>query len=122
MIRMNEDIRKQWVEALRSGKYPQGRDYLVTVENEVENFCCLGVLCDLASDAGVIEKLPAYFRTLGKVVPYGNQEQVFGLPEVVMEWAGISEQGEEIHRLISMNDTGVSFDKIANVIAGADND
>jgi hypothetical protein len=41
---MNERIKKLWVEALRSGKYKQGRGKL---RNESNEFCCLGVLCNL---------------------------------------------------------------------------
>jgi len=42
---MNKEIKKLWLEALRSGKYKQGRGQL---HNPSENvFCCLGVLCDI---------------------------------------------------------------------------
>ena len=40
---MNPDIKKRWVEALRSGEYKQGKYYL----KNGDDFCCLGVLCDL---------------------------------------------------------------------------
>jgi hypothetical protein len=36
-------IVKQWVEALRSGQYEQGKGNL----NKNGKFCCLGVLCEL---------------------------------------------------------------------------
>lgn len=35
---------QQWLDALRSGKYKQGRDCLRSTDDE---FCCLGVACDL---------------------------------------------------------------------------
>jgi len=35
---------KKWIEALRSGKYKQGRHHL---KNKGE-FCCLGVFCDIS--------------------------------------------------------------------------
>lgn len=41
---MNPDIKAKWIEALRSGKYKQGRGYLRTIDG---GYCCLGVLCDV---------------------------------------------------------------------------
>ena len=38
---MDPEIKRQWVEALRSGKYEQGRLFL----ERDGKFCCLGVLC-----------------------------------------------------------------------------
>lgn len=35
---------QQWVEALRSGKYKQGKNVLRSAD---DCFCCLGVACDL---------------------------------------------------------------------------
>lgn len=39
----NIDILKDWVAALRSGKFEQGTGYL----NAHNKFCCLGVLCEI---------------------------------------------------------------------------
>ena len=44
MKSINKELVRQWVDALRSGKYKQGRRALRNVDNE---FCCLGVLCDI---------------------------------------------------------------------------
>jgi len=43
------ELKAKWVEALRSGKYKQGKRALRTGRDKPENdlFCCLGVLCDL---------------------------------------------------------------------------
>jgi hypothetical protein len=40
---MDAELKRKWVEALRSGKYEQASGKL-RVGNK---FCCLGVLCDL---------------------------------------------------------------------------
>lgn len=40
---LDKDIKKAWVEALRSGKYEQGEDYL----KKDNCYCCLGVLCEI---------------------------------------------------------------------------
>ncbi len=44
--RINPELKAQWVEALRSGKYTQGQLMLRTPDND---FCCLGVLCDITN-------------------------------------------------------------------------
>lgn len=41
--KMNQNIKKKWVKALRSGKYEQGQGCL----QESGKYCCLGVLCDV---------------------------------------------------------------------------
>lgn len=40
---MNPEIKQQWVDALRSGEYPQSTNYL----RDKTGWCCLGVLTDL---------------------------------------------------------------------------
>lgn len=45
---MNQEIKQKWIEALRSGKYKQGKYHLKIVdESGEESFCCLGVLASL---------------------------------------------------------------------------
>lgn len=41
---MSKTLSSKWIDALRSGKYTQGRGYLKSLNNE---YCCLGVLCDV---------------------------------------------------------------------------
>lgn len=41
---MKKDVKKRWVEALRSGDYKQGKGCLHPKE---DTYCCLGVLTDL---------------------------------------------------------------------------
>ncbi len=46
---INPDFKKQWVEALRSGKFNQGNGKLLSVTSETkEYYCCLGVACIVA--------------------------------------------------------------------------
>jgi len=44
---MNKGLVRQWVEALRSGKYKQGRKALRNID---DSYCCLGVLCDISKN------------------------------------------------------------------------
>lgn len=45
---MNPEIKAEWVAALRSGEYRQTKRQL----RYGDNFCCLGVLCDLRAKKG----------------------------------------------------------------------
>lgn len=79
----NQEVVRAWAAALRSGKYQQGRNNLCTIATDgTRRYCCLGVLAELAVEAGVIEAVDAYgLRSFGGKT---------GLPPVeVEEWAGI---------------------------------
>lgn len=47
---MKAELKAKWVEALRSGKYQQGTNYLKRTDtpNNEPVYCCLGVLCDIS--------------------------------------------------------------------------
>ena len=55
---MNQKIKERWVKALRSGKYKQGKGWLrkSSGPKKKSEFCCLGVLCDLAVKSKIIPK------------------------------------------------------------------
>lgn len=99
---MNPEIKAQWLEALRSGKYKQGRGMLRTPEN---SFCCLGVLCDVVDP----NKWKEIY--LGEWV-YGDRNEVAFLPNEIKRLAGI----DDTVTLINMNDGKASFKKIADYI------
>lgn len=80
--KMNPEIRAQWTAALRSGEYEQGRGYL----NVDGKLCCLGVLCELAVKAGVIETHVYEGR---EAVYYDGSSDT--LTVKVREWAGLPE-------------------------------
>jgi hypothetical protein len=99
-------VAKQWVKALRSGKIKQTKDKL---GRESGSRCCLGVLCDLAVNAKVIESY-----NIGGGTP----------PQEVIEWAGLSTKygsyttkQDKNRDLTEDNDTyKKSFAKIADII------
>lgn len=94
-MRMNPQIRAQWVAALRSGEYQQTNDYLHV---RGVGYCCLGVLCELAAQAGVIDADEVAIGERNdaevEVTSYGDaswrSEQ--HLPKPVIEWAGIVQE------------------------------
>ena len=144
MTMMKTEIKAKWLEALRGGEYKQGQGRLVKETAVGPTYCCLGVLCDLAQQEGVVEQ---------KVVPCGCGEEdecslngVVGfigdhdspdgkhrahsfsvLPFPVMEWAGLefpdpmvrTEAGDGYYSeryLSGLNDSGSDFSEIAELI------
>lgn len=129
---MRKEIALRWAEALRSEKYTQGRYALRQTDDA---YCCLGVLCDLAAEAGVgrWERVGAGWAF---VTDDGRREEEM-LPPDVMAWSGI-QRGEVVwvredddmleamkrpvllrkgSSLAGLNDEGgVSFEDIASYI------
>lgn len=109
---MNLVVRGAWTTALRSREYPQGRRNLRTNAG----FCCLGVLCDLAERAGIIESQYFGDEDTGMIYYYDGRSGT--LPDKVMEWAGLDSDNPAIGNtsLILLNDEGASFEMIADLI------
>jgi hypothetical protein len=125
---MNPEIKTQWVNALRSGDYKQGRLKLTNVEGDEKTYCCLGVLCDLAVKAGAIPEPTPLEEDNEKFLRYGvdHEESAF-LPIEVIEWAGSPdthsfnsiplEYKGETHNADYLNDiTGLNFNELADLI------
>lgn len=139
---MNPEIKARWVAALRSGDYKQGEGTLRRVDGTVTH-CCLGVLCELAVQDGVgrmVEsKLNQDPSSIIKVTFFGDRgdETSTDIPPNVQAWAGlVSDDLEDEARypsnpevewtdedgnvgrqsLAILNDGGVPFDKIAQII------
>jgi hypothetical protein len=89
---------QKWVDALRSGKYEQGFSGLYTSGSR---YCCLGVACvesgitgdDLAG--GTLSCYPKVREWLSITTDVGYVEE---------------------NNLAEINDSGTSFEKIANII------
>jgi hypothetical protein len=105
---MNPQIKQKWVSALRSGDYQQGRSYLRTDNG----FCCLGVLCDLYAKENNVE-----WNLANNGHNYEFQNNESDLPSVI-EWAGVEDHNPAICLvpLVVINDTGSTFEQIANLI------
>lgn len=90
---MNPEIKAQWIAALRSGEYQQGRKCLTTITAEGDKHCCLGVLCDLASKAAIgleISTRAEHDNREGEEVELRTYDEHQGqLPGRVVVWAGL---------------------------------
>jgi hypothetical protein len=127
IMNMNPEIKALWIDALNSGEYTQGRGYL----QKNGDFCCLGVLCDLAEKEGVITHHTEDFGfdgTSTTVAIYGPDYASSStmLPETVAEWAGFEGNTmgrfegrvDGINTLWELNDSShYSFRQIAKVIS-----
>jgi hypothetical protein len=83
---LKPEVKKAWVQALRSGDYTQSTGRLRTEGG----FCCLGVLCDLAVDAGIGK----WNDELRFETPY--ESNPYDLPPAVSTWAGGKVSGREL--------------------------
>lgn len=109
---MNQKVKELWVNALRSGEYTQSRHALRTVSG----FCCLGVLCDIAAKTGL-----GKWDTLGGREVFRAKDGYYcadTLPHAVVEWAGLRDRNPDSAdgSLASLNDSGKTFDEIADII------
>jgi hypothetical protein len=115
---MNKKIARLWADALRSGKYEQGKSALARKEEDKTSYCCLGVLCELAIENGIkIEKSIFGECDYGELVGYNSSTAT--LPPVVKEWAFENTNNFALIQddFISYNDTkGLTFDQIADII------
>ena len=111
---MNEKA-KQWVAELRSGKYKQGQGALRTSSN---HFCCLGVLCDISYPEGWWKEFDEYDHYSFELLKSDDETNYYSEDEMPPE-ALIREVGldyEDAKGLAKMNDSGDSFDEIADEI------
>jgi hypothetical protein len=112
---MREQVKADWIAALRSGVYEQGEGKLRTRQGR---FCCLGVLCDryLAATGlgGWIKNSEGdlYFEAFGQ-----GREGSYP-PMAVAKWAGLTYANPKAggDTLAFQNDHGASFDVIAKLI------
>jgi hypothetical protein len=105
---MNPEIKAKWVAALRSGEYKQGLGYLCDTDY---NYCCLGVLTDIYCQE--------VFGTKLKPHVMAHEEGEWLTDEVVI-WAALPDGDPYVtglsDRLSAVNDDGVSFEEIADII------
>ena len=100
---MNPEIKAQWLAALRSGDYQQGKSLL----HYEDRFCCLGVLCDLyAKDTGNT------WESDGLVCNMHGSGGI--LSPQVQEWAGLKHLNSM--DLAGRNDNGATFEELAELI------
>ena len=122
---MKTEARNAWVKALRSGEYEQSKHML----HSNVGWCCLGVACDVfAIPLGIKvnkvvfeeedgnETFETFFNFESQVLPRVVQEYLhLNTPEGSFTEPRITgaQRGDT---LTSLNDAGMSFDAIADVL------
>lgn len=109
---MNQEVKKKWIEALRSGKYKKGKGFLkLRYSSDEILHCSLGVLCQLAENELIIksEEVPLSFGL------FSFDDCCAGTPYLVLNWAELPvDISQEIWK---MNDEkNLSFNEIADWI------
>ena len=109
-------LKARWLEALRSGRYPQGQVSLLTrsPDGDGASYCCLGVL---ALVSGVAPSRLAAASTLDHV----NLQCLLGSWSASDEDPKFYREAPNTHttaqrKLAAMNDNGMSFRDIADWI------
>jgi hypothetical protein len=123
---VKESLKKKWVKALRSGEYEQGSSLLCQEkpgDPEEFQFCCLGVLADIAVDGDWVKLFGDWH-----LVPDGCSEsdaRSGSFDDGLLAKLGLSEEDQS--KLIRMNDGDdlsdppvprKSFAEIASYIEG----
>lgn len=107
---MKKDIMKRWVEALRSGKFKQTTGSL----RNYQGYCCLGVLCHIHAKEN--NKRFRRLRPTERFTYHGAEEFI---PVEVIKWSGLfgyNPSGKNAIPLSKTNDSGGTFESIANII------
>jgi hypothetical protein len=104
---MDAQLKQHWINALRSGKYRQGKGFL----QKNNKFCCLGVLCDIVDSSRW---------------SYNKEDNIWewGIPHLIISSVKLSldilqeiQLASDIQNfLINLNDIGKSFEEIAQYI------
>jgi hypothetical protein len=117
---MNPEIKDKWLAALESGQYQQGKGVLRNASNE---YCCLGVLCDLlAPNCWSSETREVSTAVNGvdlRVESYDFMGELYGREPYSLprDLAFPTELDHgDIREVIEMNDAGESFSAIAKYI------
>jgi hypothetical protein len=76
---MNEGPKQAWLKALRSGEFAQGKRVLIAKDDEgLTRYCCLGVACILAMNAGV-EGLELQFSYADEEIDVDDDVEELGI-------------------------------------------
>ena len=115
---MRKEIAEKWAAALRSGEYEQGVNRLATADRT--KHCCLGVLCEVAIKEGVPLDMSVGREFYRPATAY--DDATAKLPLRVQTWAGMASDhgslGREMPSLMLQNESGTSFDGLADIIEG----
>lgn len=112
-------LTREWIDALRSGKYEQGDGYLrLNDEMGGHKYCCLGVLCEIVRDKGWVKgrwegEDESFVGGNTDFISESNYWESFP-PDIVWNLTGLADTVQE--HLATLNDNGKDFLYIADEI------
>jgi hypothetical protein len=111
-VSLNKEHLNRWIDDLRTTKAVQGRGALHSLADHRESFCCLGRLCQVASESGLAldvaviedEDIVSYDKATGTI------------PKSVAAWLGNTKDALVLAgQCIAWNDTHqLTFSEIAD--------
>lgn len=128
----------EWCFRLKSKRYKQGKGllhYIITTPSgeKEDYYCCLGVAAEYACEEGVVDKIvtPDAEQANREIVRYGDRVHESGIfNDKLAEWFGTPDLNpqvkmpvhprsseETLRPLAGLNDAGVHFERIADLIA-----
>ena len=136
---------EQWCQALEADEFAQGEGYLKTSDPNVgDQYCCLGVACHMLTEANLLDEpvllstgATRYGTSIPPFGPNGRDYSTTMLPERAIQLLHIGDGGEFIAdklpeqvraslprdedddlctSLVTVNDAGVTFSRIAQLI------
>lgn len=107
-MKLPEEFKQKWIEALRSGAYLQGKGRLY---DELDNtYCCLGVAC-------IVAGIPKDDIVGEPTTDIESGIEEGKLPKGLVYENGDGENDKEIDYLMQMNDQdGKTFEDIADFV------
>jgi hypothetical protein len=108
---------QQWITALRSGKYTQGKGCL----HNTDGFCCLGVAAkEFLTDDVVVTEITDEYEEDYIAWSYDTEPEM--APDYVMKALGLydnngsSKTNDDLMMLTHLNDDDSTFEQIADII------
>ena len=90
---MTPEAAQEWIDALESGEYVQGKKRL---QNKDGSMCCLGVLADIRGELNVRGRWE-----------WGFDESGIGIPSFAHQIVGVNAEAESV--LVRINDNSDSY-------------
>lgn len=112
---MDKELKKKWLEALRSGDYKQGFFTLKRKYEKETQHCCLGVLCEL-----VAEDYPKEIHITDEYIEITNSRSQSSTKDILTlelaQFLGITHH--DLNTITRLNDciSGNTFNQIADWI------
>jgi hypothetical protein len=112
---VNKEAKEMWIDALRSGKYTQGKSCLKGVDG---NYCCLGVLVEVFENYYGL-KFNRQINSCKSAMEFGSFGSVAAPPELVIAWINLLPKHQTL--LMNLNDKhGCNFAGIADLLEHLD--